>query len=344
MRIVSLTSVKNEGPFLLEWLAWHRILGVTDFLVVSNDCSDGTDRLLDCLQDHGVVTHLPQVPEQGKSIQWQALHKGWHHPLRKAADWMLVSDVDEFPMIHVGDHRLTDLLAALPDGAEAVALGWRLFGNAGVGAFQDRPVTAQFTRAAPPSLFHPIAATQFKTLFRPKAFQSVGVHRPSQREGTAPVWIDGSGNPLPAEIGGAQKRLSLLGVQGNRALAEMHHYSLRSAESFIVKSDRGLPNRDTKQIDLAYWVERNFNTLDNRAALQLAEPLAQEIAALKALPGVAALHGAACDWHRAEFRRLMRQPEAYRLLCLCRHAGDSRVLKDREAASLLRMYQALETP
>ena len=32
MRITAVTCVKNEGPFLLEWIAFHRVLGVTDFL------------------------------------------------------------------------------------------------------------------------------------------------------------------------------------------------------------------------------------------------------------------------------------------------------------------------
>ena len=32
MRITALTCVKNEGPFLLEWIAFNRIIGVTDFL------------------------------------------------------------------------------------------------------------------------------------------------------------------------------------------------------------------------------------------------------------------------------------------------------------------------
>ena len=46
MRITALTCVKNEGPFLLEWIAFNRVIGVTDFLFYHNDCTDGTDRLL----------------------------------------------------------------------------------------------------------------------------------------------------------------------------------------------------------------------------------------------------------------------------------------------------------
>ena len=49
MRITAILCVKNEGAFVLDWLAHHRAAGITDFLVCSNDCSDGTDALLDRL-------------------------------------------------------------------------------------------------------------------------------------------------------------------------------------------------------------------------------------------------------------------------------------------------------
>ena len=49
MRALAILCVKNEGAFLLEWLAHHRASGFTDVLVFSNDCSDGTDLMLDRL-------------------------------------------------------------------------------------------------------------------------------------------------------------------------------------------------------------------------------------------------------------------------------------------------------
>lgn len=69
MRITAVTCVKNEGPFLLEWIAFNRLLGVTDHLFYSNDCSDGTDRLLDALKDWG-VQHLPN-PAKGRNYQME---------------------------------------------------------------------------------------------------------------------------------------------------------------------------------------------------------------------------------------------------------------------------------
>lgn len=343
MRILAVTAIRDEGPFLIEWLAWHRLIGVTDFLIFSNDCTDGSDLLLDALAAQGVVEHRPNPARGGESLQWRALAAAWDHPLRRAADWMLISDVDEFPMIHAGAHRLADLFASLPAGAEAVALPWRLFGNSGVIGFADRPVTEQFRHSAPADMSYPVAATFFKSLFRPAVFAGPGIHRP-QQAGARPVpcWVDGSGRPLAAALAGDNRRLSLLPATGGRDLAEMHHYSLRSAESFVVKAARGLPNRSAKAIDLHYWVARNFNAVPNNAADALAAPLLCEIAALKALPDVAALHARACARHRAAFRRLVAQPAVCRMFCDCILAAQSAPLGGRLAAQLYALHRRLD--
>ncbi len=329
MKILSTTCQRNEGPFLLEWIAYHRLIGVTDFIVFSNDCEDGSDAMLARLQDHGVLRHLPHQADEGKSIQWQALQRLSQDRLTRGADWVLFSDMDEFPMIHAGGHRLPDAIAAMPAGTEAIALPWRLFGAGGIVGFHDAPVTRQFLRCAPSALYHPIAGRHFKTLYRPEAFQKPGVHRPKRRpSAAAPRWADGSGKPLAETFALKDDYISLPGLTPGREVVEMNHYSLRSAESFLVKTARGLANRRVKAIDLAYWVERNFNTEENRAILVHQDALAAEIAALRALPGLEALHRAACDWHRKRAAQLLRTPAGYHLFCHCLHAQSTPLPRD----------------
>ena len=106
MRITAVTCVKNEGPFLLEWIAYNRLIGVTDFLFYSNDCTDGTDALLDALAARCGVTHLPN-PAQGRAYQMEALKDCAHQPIVQQADWLWIADVDEFLNIHVGDHTIS---------------------------------------------------------------------------------------------------------------------------------------------------------------------------------------------------------------------------------------------
>ena len=342
LKILSATCVRNEAPFLLEWIAYYRVIGVTDFVVFSNDCEDGTTEILDILAAQGLLRHIRQQVDPGKSVQWKALQTLSQQRMLKGHDWCLFSDVDEFPVIHSGERRLPDAIAAMDDKVEAIALPWRLFGANGVASFQDQPVTAQFTRSAPPDLFHPIAGRFFKTLFRPESFLKPGVHRPKQRRNAdVPIWADGAGRVLPTSFAAADDRLALPGMTVGRKIVELNHYSVKSAESFLVKVARGLANRQVKAIDLSYWVERNFNAAENPAILALSPALTHEIEALKSLPGVKALHDAACRWHRTRFSELVRTAAGYRLFCDCLHAAQSLPLPEHTAMRLYGMFQEI---
>ena len=57
---------KNEGPYVLEWVAFHRVLGIERFFIADNNSSDETTVLLAALARAGIVDHLPfpSVPGQ----------------------------------------------------------------------------------------------------------------------------------------------------------------------------------------------------------------------------------------------------------------------------------------
>ncbi|MGR3637128.1 MAG: glycosyltransferase family 2 protein [Shimia sp.] len=342
MRILSVTSVRNEGPYLLEWIAHHKAVGVTDFLIYSNDCDDGTHEMLQALDAAGIVTHVPHLPESGKSIQWQALRAAWKHPKRKAADWVLVSDVDEFINIHADGHTIPDLIAAMPD-ADAIVLPWRLFGSNEVTGIDALPVTEQFTRAIPPKAQYPIAASLFKTLFRAKGpFNQFGVHRPKQKprdKADAPNIYNGSGVPMHPFMADHPHRLSLWQLGVARDLVELNHYAVRSAAAFVVKRDRGLPNRATKKVDLAYWVERNFNTVEEASIARMRPGTEAVMAELMILPDVEKLHVQALMWHRARFDALIAQPDTQELMSQILCAGSSQVPSPQLQKMLVQWYQ-----
>ena len=58
MKIMAVTTQKNEGVFLLELIAYHKIIGFTDIVILSNDCEDGSDEMLDHLSKSGEIVHL----------------------------------------------------------------------------------------------------------------------------------------------------------------------------------------------------------------------------------------------------------------------------------------------
>lgn len=333
MRAAAITCVKNEGAFLLEWLAHHRAVGFSDFLVYSNDCSDGTDAMLDRLQDLGLLVHIRNDGAHHKGPQWAMLNSAQTHPAVQQAQWVLVLDIDEFVNIHVGARRLPDLLAALPS-ADAIALTWRLFGNDGQVHMQDRPITQTFTKAAPACLGWPWRAQMFKTLFAgPKhgPYAKLGVHRPRNlRPGAAPRWYDGSGRPLPAAYHTA--RVFSDYTQNNYALVQLNHYPLGAIENYLIKADRGRANRDASGFDMGYWAERNFNQVQDSSILALDS---RELhAQLMADPVLSDLHRRAFAWRKARFAKLMQSEEWRSLYGRLRICGPSQPLPPHEAREI----------
>lgn len=337
VKITAVLCVKNEGAFLLEWLAHHRACGVTDFLVFSNDCTDGTDVMLDRLEALGWLTHVRNPGPHPEGPQWAALKLADRHPAVTGADWVLPLDIDEFVNVHVGDRTLNALLAAVPE-ATAITLTWRVFGNAGVVVYQDSPVTETFLRAAPSVLHWPWRALLFKTLVKNDgSYGKLGVHRPrspAEDRMAGQRWFDGSGRALPAAFR-TGRIFSDVGRDPYR-LVQLNHYPLGAAESFVLKRDRGRGVHADGGLDVGYWVERNLDGVEDRSILALDSKAMRE--ALRADAVLGPLHAAAVEWRHIQFRRLM-QDDAWRsfygqLLM----AGPSRVLDRAEAESIWKPF------
>lgn len=309
-RVTVVTAMKNEGPFILDWIAHNRAIGIDRHLVYTNDCSDGTELLLDLLSEAGVTRRDNPYRALGKVPQHGAFRAAESEAAVTEADWLLTLDVDEYINIHVGDGRIADLLAAVPE-AHVISMPWRLFGNGDAHRFEDRPVTAQFTCCAPLYAPRPIQAWAFKSLFRnAELFRRLGVHRPKGLEASIAnqlIWVDGSGGDLPPSVWRTAWRMSK-GHWGYD-LVTLNHYAARSAESFLVKRDRGRVNHTTRDQGEAYWFKMNQNAEEDRSIQRFAVRAADEKAALLALPGVAEAHDTSVAWHKRRAAELRAHPD-----------------------------------
>ncbi len=309
-RCAIVTTMKNEGPFILEWLAYHRAIGFDDFLIYTNDCSDGTDAMLELLQRKGLVQHRDN-PFRRMNLRPQhaALQSAEDEQIVKGATWVACIDVDEFVNIKCGDGTLDALFAAVPD-ANMIAMTWRLFGNSDLHAFDDGAVIEQFTRCAPEYTRKPHQAWGFKTLFRNiGVFRKLGVHRP---KGLNPQlweqinWVNGSGVPLPRTLyrNGWRSTVDTYGYD----LVQLNHYAVRSAESFLVKRDRGRVNHVERDQGLAYWFRMNNNCAEDGSIKRRIPAMRAELDHLLNDPEIAAAHAHCVACHRAKIEELKATP------------------------------------
>lgn len=304
------TAMKNEGPFVLDWVAHNRAIGVENILVYTNDCADGTDTLLAVLADAGVTHRANPYRDTGQVPQYAAFRAAETEPVVQEADWLMTLDVDEYLNIHAGEGGLPDLLAAVPD-AHAISVPWRLFGNAHQHQFIDKPVTEQFRLCAPQYAPRPLQAWAFKTLYRNEGlFRRLGVHRP---KGLAHAyrdtlnWVDATGTRLPPVIWDKAWRMSK--SHWGYTYATLNHYAVRSAESFLIKRERGKVNRTKRDQGLAYWFRMNHNAEEDRSILRLRVRIEAEKAALLSLPGAREAHDKAVAWHEDRIGVLRSDPD-----------------------------------
>lgn len=311
---VSLVSMmKDEGPRLLEWLAYHRLIGFDAVWVFSNDCRDGTDAMLDRLAAMGLCQHRRNAVPPGKKPQPHALSLAEQTPAILAADWVMVMDADEFLHIKTGDGTLPALLAACPAGTDGVVVNWRIMGSNGITDWSPDPVLAQFTRGAPDGFRR---GWGVKTLFRPFDGIKLGIHRPTvraaHRDGAARAvllaraWVNGSGVPMPPSFlqDGWRGSAATVGY----ALAEVAHFAVQSAQAYLLRADRGNVNLKPDKYDATYFAIFDRNELARPGLSIWAGKVAGEVAGWLQDATLKRLLQDSCDWHRARLAALCARP------------------------------------
>lgn len=230
--------MRNEGMFVVEWLAYHRLLGFQDILVFTNNCTDGSDLLLDRLQELGYVTHIRHDPPKGKAPQINAMEIAFKHPKVLAAEWLMHIDADEFVWIETGDGSIKALIDAVGE-ADVIALAWKMFGNEGHGWWHGGSVLTSFTR----SQGRPMPrAIDHKSIFRHAKFEFATDHMPKSPKVAQVIAKNTAGREISTNslaTGNTRSRYKVPFGQVVFKNGCINHYALKTDDVFLMKNDRG---------------------------------------------------------------------------------------------------------
>jgi|GEM_PF-1062026 Predicted glycosyltransferases len=134
--------MKNEAPYLIEWLEFHKLVGVEKFYLYDNGSTDNTFDIVDYyVQSGDVVFHnWPTVPGQ------MSAYDHCLQTYRAASEWMAFIDLDEFLFCT----EKTNLRDILDEFAEfpGVGVNWLCFGSSGHKTRPEGLQIANFTRRA----------------------------------------------------------------------------------------------------------------------------------------------------------------------------------------------------
>lgn len=296
-RVSLLCCMRNEGLFVVEWVAYHHLLGIDNIIVFTNDCTDGSDHLLGRLAELGYIHHFDNVPEPGSSPQDSAGRKAMQLPMVQNSDWLLHIDADEFVDVLVGDGTISALLNEVGHDADVIALLWKCFGHNGVEQWDGGSVLERFTRSQGKPMRR---AVHHKSLFRPSRFEICANHMPKKPLMEDVRLVNAIGQKLnPSMIFHPIKsRYKAKFDQLTFRNAVINHYAVKSPDLFVMKNDRG--DGQAVQHEKYYLnskLHRRYdrNEVEDRAILRRWPQVAALMEDMRADPEVRRLEAVALD-------------------------------------------------
>ncbi|MBD8907157.1 glycosyltransferase family 2 protein [Methylorubrum zatmanii] len=224
---VTLVAIaRNEGAYLVEWLAFHLAIGFDRIIVYDNESTDDTRTLFKALGPRDLrLRRVPWPSPPGDSAQVLAYH---HALVSLATPWVMYLDLDEF-LVPFGYRDMASLIGALPADVASLHINWRGFGSSGHQGPGYGLVTRAFSHCAPlnwSNHYH------FKTLARAKGITAVRIHDIRHNHGRR---ILSDGQTFSDTSEGTSDRIVYEGVQIN-------HYQCKTLPEFQARMRRGDAN------------------------------------------------------------------------------------------------------
>jgi len=120
------TIMKDEGPYLKEWLDFHILVGIKKFFLYDNESSDNTKKILKPYIKKGIVeyNYIPGAQQQ---------YAAYVDILNKHSfdtKYIAFIDLDEF-LVPVKHKTVPAFLKTLPKNFTCVVVSWVMYGSSG---------------------------------------------------------------------------------------------------------------------------------------------------------------------------------------------------------------------
>ena len=313
-RACILATLRNEGPYILEWLAYHMSLGFEHFFLYTNDNEDGSDDLLAALVKLG---HVTLITNDVRNVRPQ--YKAYGHAFKALPhildyEWALVIDGDEF-LVLAPDRGFSDIRHYLDwictRPADAIAFNWLMFRSFGIEeADLNTPVTRRFMRRADKIDVH------IKSMLRPRYFMHSHAHYGFEITGQPTRFLNSNGD---THLHGLEKAYSTYPAAN---AAWINHYYAKSDQEYCGKIARRPGDMHSSQVRSLDEIEQMLRGLQRADAedspvedsriLNWLEAAERRAAKILADPRVRAAHEASVANLRDRLEVLAKQVAAQR--------------------------------
>lgn len=252
---------RDEAPYLLEWLAFHRMIGVDLFVLYDNGSSDGGADLVRGSSFARNVTLIDWLERPGQLSAYN--HFRVHHAARFA--WAAFIDIDEFIIPLAGSSIRPILMRSVYARYAQVLLQWLVFGPSGHERRPEGLVIENYTHRLPETAE---ASRHVKPIVRPGMLCGID-HTPHTAECSGPA----------CNSGGAEVLSYAIQPTECHEVMAVHHYFTKSHEDWQIKRHRGRGD------SLEQYQDRIFSDVAGEA-------LIEDTRALRFAPRLRALLGA----------------------------------------------------
>ena len=256
---------RDEGRYLLEWLAWHRRLRFDHVLVYSNDSTDGSDALLASLQARRIVEHVDWPDQPGRAAQLSAYADALG---RAQTEWIAFLDIDEFLVLH-RHATIGAFLASFADEVSGIVINQCVFGSA---EHEGALVIERFQQRGPDDLYF---NRWVKSIVRRTRVVTPGIHVCKVNG----CYADAAGAPA--------ERLDEDRYRPTHDVAQINHYIVKSRAEYDRKRSRGLAyvlpgtERSEDRYTDGFFHAHDRNDIMDRAAARHAAEVALQVARLR---------------------------------------------------------------
>ena len=215
--------VKDEAPYIKEWLDYHLMLGVKRFYIYDNESSDNIRQVLMPYVRQGIVVYKYYPGEARQVPAYNECVKDYGDKTK----WLAIIDIDEF-IVPLEKDNITDFLADYDDCC-GVAINWLMYDSNGYKKKPRGGVPENYTRIH----YDDIAEIHFvKSIVKPEFVDYVvNAHYCAYKNGLYAV----DENKKTVEAG----RTDAI----SRNKIQVNHYWSKSKEEFYAKVDKGMADR-----------------------------------------------------------------------------------------------------
>jgi hypothetical protein len=215
-----LAILKNEAPYVAEWIEYHLLVGVDKFWLINNDSTDNVTAVLAPYVAAGLVNYTFWYGLGQQRViynHWLPILRGWSY-------WVAVIDLDEY-LVPVEGRSSADILRRF-EGSGCVAVNWLVYGTNGQLNKTAGLVIERFRNHS--EMDHPVNR-HIKQIVNPRWTKKFEIHD----------HIFWRGGICQDPIGGRYDTGAMFGRPPVHELLRINHYWTKSVQEFLAKRVRG---------------------------------------------------------------------------------------------------------